>query len=53
MVNTTENASFIWSIADLLRGYYEYRPLRSLSQIRSDIMDLEEGLEGSLREIVG
>ncbi|MCK5387325.1 MAG: hypothetical protein KAJ39_09065 [Gammaproteobacteria bacterium] len=53
MINTTENANFIWSIADLLRGDYEYQPLRSLSQIRADIMALEEELEDSLREILG
>ena len=107
MVNTTENANFIWNITDLLRGdykqadygkvilpltvlrrldcvleptkqnvpdflpkidetktkvgyeinftkeFYTYQPLRSLSQIRADIMALENELEGSLREILG
>lgn len=35
------------------KEFYEYQPLRSLSQIRADIMALEEELEGSLREILG
>ena len=35
------------------KEFYEYQPLRSLSDIRADIMALEEELEGSLREILG
>ena len=32
--------------------FYEYKPLRSLAEIRADILALEEETEGMLREIV-
>jgi len=46
MVNTTENANFIWSIANLLRGEKYW-------MLRANIMILKKELEGSLKEILG
>ena len=34
------------------RYFYNYRPLRSLAEIRADILALEEETEGMIHEVV-
>ncbi len=59
MNNFSQKVSFIWSVADLLRGpyeipltrhFYEYTPPRPLEDIEADIKAVEKDIVRMLAE---